>query len=116
MLYQLKSIQTTQKTKTSDQLSPSVVDLGTAPNCRYISCKTFSTKLPKIHFVWIFCGEIQVQSTQNYWENSKLYILFLIANFDTGRPGIPMLGKVNQRCFPENYLKISLPFLWGNLV
>ena len=40
---------------------------------------------------------------------------FLIANLDTGKPGIAKLGKFNQRYFHENYLKISLPILWGNL-
>ena len=74
-----------------------------------------SLKQPKINFVWIFCGEIHVQSTQDDWENSKLYIIFIDANLDTGKPGIPKLGKFNQRYFHENYLKISLPILWGNL-
>ena len=52
------------------------------------------------------------------WGNpgSKLYILLLIANLDTGRPEIPKLGKFNQRYFHEKYLKISLPILWVNLV
>ena len=71
---EIQTIQTTQQTKTSDQLSPSVVDYAPTsdPNCRYISCKIFSLKLPKINFVWMFCGEIQVQSTQDDWENSEL--------------------------------------------
>ena len=60
----------------------------------------------------MFCRENQVQSTQNYWENSKLYIISLIANIDTGKPEIPKLGIFNQRYFYENYLKISLPILW----
>ena len=42
-------------------------------------------------------------------------MLFLDANLDTGKPGIPKLGKFNQRYFRENYPKISLPILWGNL-
>ena len=92
-----------------------LLTLCSAPECRYISRKIFNPKLSEINFVWIFSGEIHVQSTQEDWENSKLYIIFLDANLDTGKPGIPKLGKFNQRYFHENYLKISLPILWGNL-
>ena len=63
----------------------------------------------------IFGGNPGSEYTKLLGKLKTVYHIFLIANLDTGEPGIPKLGKFNQRYFHENYLKISLPILWGNL-
>lgn len=62
----------------------------------------------------ILWGNPHSEYTRGLGKFKTVYNIFY-ANLDTGKPGIPKLGKFNQQYFHENYLKISLPILWGNL-
>ena len=99
------------------KLIPSVVDLGPAQpqSVDIFLARNFPPTAQNklcLHILWVNPGS---EYTKLLGKLKTVYHIFLIANLDTGKPGIAKLGKFNQQYFHENYLKISLPILWGNL-